>query len=411
MNISKLTLVDKCFGLVVLLVITQLYRVVGVLLGLNSVATITAAITVVCAMYLVIKRRLLYKTIHYYWFFALAFAFPILTAVYAPGPDLRSIGTQLHYFLLLLASAVFFSKIQKLAFVFLAAGAAVSVLGMVLSILRPELFEPMARIASAQHDYLGRGAGFFLQPNLLAYNLILMALMMAYFTPASQGRRIIALSALLVMIVIFTGSRGGMITAVIFGVSWIVGSGQLRSRRSVSLIFLSLGLLIALLPSVLPMLSLQGNGGLYLERIASIFAGDITHQGSMAERIEYQVRFLEMIANKPVLGYGIGSIVYLQDTGGLLGAAHNQFLDLLVQYGVVGFAMFLVGGGLVVRRVTSTSGSLTAWGFACSIVAVMLGTNMLFDMQNFYLLLGIILSKSIHFETGRGFDSRGKFPI
>src|SRR5690606_21682837 len=92
-----LTPIDLGFLVIIFLVMTQLYRVVGVMIGLESVMPITVGITIACALYLFLKGKLLTKTIHHYGFISFAMLTPMGTALYADAVDFRALAMQVHY--------------------------------------------------------------------------------------------------------------------------------------------------------------------------------------------------------------------------------------------------------------------------------------------------------------------------
>jgi O-antigen ligase len=87
-------------------------------------------------------------------------------------------------------------------------------------------------------------------------------------------------------------------------------------------------------------------GGELVERIASIHSGTRTEL-SGGTRLTIDQDSLRIFAQKPVLGWGLGVFpdIYPQfstlGTNLKVGMAHNDYLQLLVEMGVLGFAMAL----------------------------------------------------------------------
>ena len=134
---------------------------------------------------------------------------------------------------------------------------------------------------------------------------------------------------------------------------------------------------------------------LYVARMTSVFSGEVAYDGSVADRLAFQEAFVQRILEKPYFGYGLGSVTTLLNQGRLLGAAHNQFLDLALQYGLLGLALMAACAVRLFRRLRDMQVEPAA-GRALVVLAglglSMMGTNMIFDMQNFYVLLGYIFA-------------------
>jgi len=308
--------------------------------------------------------------------------------------DFRDIFVQVHFFLLLLASAYFFRSGNGHQRLFLIA-LGISIAAMLASIASPSLFAGMATMASARFDYLGRGSGLFLQPNLMAYNLILIMILLQFSLPRERFRLNMMTSIIFLIAVFLTGSRGGLIAActLIFGL--FVVDRRLNDTR-----FFISGVVLALVAIFIWLVAdLYTQGGidltLYLERVMSIFDDEITYQGSVSLRLAFQAEFLRRIEEQPWFGYGLGSVAYLLDTGYLIGAAHNQFLDLTLQFGLFGGLLALICAWCVYKHMQSRDFGLSrarAIVFMLALALTMMGTNMIFNMQNFYILLGYVLA-------------------
>jgi len=387
-------LLDRAFSVLLLLIMTQAYRVVAVVIGIPEISYVTAFITVLCSIYIIYKLTLRKVRVEYAFLFFLAiFLFPSLTLIYTDDPDPRNFFIQLHYFLLFISSGLFFSSFHLPVRIFLAAFF-ISVFAMALSIVQPGLFSSMAEMASARFDYLGRGSGLFLQPNLIAYNLILMMMLVLLCMESMRGKTFAALAVLFLGALFLTGSRGGMIAGTVLLVGALaVGRWAKNLQFALSaLALLWIAVLIALSWSVATPSGIDLS--LYLERVSSIFADDVAEHGSVALRLAFQHEFILRIYERPFLGYGLGSIDYMLETEQLIGAAHNQFLDSLLQYGLAGGAIMLACAFALYRRLSKV-GEIRSSSFALILTATlavsMMGTNMIFSMQNFYVFLGFAL--------------------
>lgn len=379
-------------GGLLFIVMTQLYRPIAVVLGLTDLTLVTGTITALCLLYLMLGRVRSIISVHDFPLLAVAIVgFPLFSMIYAEQHDWRSFLIQIHYFLLMLAAAKCFRS-RGMGERAMAAALVVSFIGLGISILWPQVFAPMAAMADARYDYHGRGSGLFLQPNLFAHNLVL--LMLTFYLARNQGRSpvLLPMAALFLLALFLTGSRGGLIAGSVFLLGLVLVERKLSDPRAPIL-----ALLAAFAAAggwiLWDMLSLGGfDLSLYIARVTSMFSNDVLYDGSVAHRLAFQEAFIQRIREAPVLGYGLGSVNLLLSQGRLLGSAHNQFLDLALQYGMVGIGMMLLCAMRLYKHIRDyrpDAGSIRAWLILITLGLSMMGTNMVMDMQNFYILLGV----------------------
>jgi O-antigen ligase len=139
--------------------------------------------------------------------------------------------------------------------------------------------------------------------------------------------------------IFLSGSRGGMAA---FGVQMALLAGFLIARRKNWIATVALASFLAIALGLLVWLG----GTELIDRIASV------HDATRAElsgggRLTMDRDALRMFAQKPVLGWGLGVFpdVYPQfsslSTNLQVGMAHNDYLQLLVEMGALGFATVL----------------------------------------------------------------------
>jgi O-antigen ligase len=153
-------------------------------------------------------------------------------------------------------------------------------------------------------------------------------------------RALAALAAAVMASTIFlSGSRGGMAA---FAVQMALLAAFVIKRRKNWKAALAFS---AFLVIALGLLAWLGGGEL-VERLASIHSGARTEL-SGGTRLTIDRDALKMFAKKPVWGWGLGAFpeVYPQfsslGTNLQVGMAHNDFLQLLVEMGALGFATVL----------------------------------------------------------------------
>lgn len=393
------------FGGLLFIVMTQLYRPIAVVLGLDDLTLVTGSVTALCLLYLMLGRVRSIISVHDFPLLALAaLGLPLFSMIYAEQHDWRSLLIQIHYLLLMLASAKCFLA-RGMGERAVALALVVSVIALAISIFWPGVFQPMAAMANARYDYHGRGSGLFLQPNLGAHNLVL--LMMMFYLARWQGRSplLLPVAGLFLLALFLTGSRGGLIAGVVFLLGLVLVERKLSDPRAPILALLAC--FAAAGGWILwDMLSLGGfDLSLYIARVMSMFSNDVLYDGSVAHRLLFQEVFIQRILEKPFLGYGLGAVHFMLSQGRLLGSAHNAFLDLTLQYGLVGVAVMLACAARLYRRVRDLrpyAGSSRAWLILITLGLSMMGTNMVFDMQNFYILLGVA------FAVRHGVGSQGR---
>jgi O-antigen ligase len=156
-----------------------------------------------------------------------------------------------------------------------------------------------------------------------------------------RSRRALAALAAAVMAstIFLSGSRGGMAA---FAVQMaLLAAFLIRRRKNWKAVFAFSAFLVI----ALGLLAWLGGGEL-LDRLASIHSGARTEL-SGGTRLTIDRDALKMFAEKPVLGWGLGVFpdIYPQfsslATNLQVGMAHNDFVQLLVEMGVLGFIAVL----------------------------------------------------------------------
>ena len=146
-------------------------------------------------------------------------------------------------------------------------------------------------------------------------------------------------AAIMTSTIFLSGSRGGM-AAFVAQVGLLIG--LLIKRRKRWKVAFALGPFLAISFGLLAWLG----GGELAERVASIHSGTRT-EASAGTRLTIDRDALKIFAEKPLLGWGLGVFpeIYPQfgslSTNLQVGAAHNDYLQLLVEMGALGFATVL----------------------------------------------------------------------
>jgi O-antigen ligase len=127
---------------------------------------------------------------------------------------------------------------------------------------------------------------------------------------------------------------------------------------------------------------------------------------SMGVRIEFYRRSIELIAQRPIAGYGVGSVrtqferLASMQTGGraaMAGNPHNEFFLMGVQLGLIGVALFvwfLVAVARACKRLTEPARDI-ANGYLFAFVLGCLANSLLLNFTEgnlFVFLIGILIS-------------------
>ena len=157
---------------------------------------------------------------------------------------------------------------------------------------------------------------------------------------ANSKERIAAAAAAAIMAgtIFLSGSRGGMLA--LFGELALLAIVLVKQRRDL-LTALGLGVFLIIVVGLLTWLG----GDELLHRLATVETAHTDLSSDM--RFQINRDGLHMFRNKPVLGWGLGSFpgVYPQFrsfyTNFFVNQAHNDYLQLLVEMGLLGFGTML----------------------------------------------------------------------
>jgi len=171
--------------------------------------------------------------------------------------------------------------------------------------------------------------------------LVPVPLVVAVAHSVPQARRAAAgvAAALMATTIFLSGSRGGMLA---FALEMAILGAVLIRRGSSRTVALTLG---AMFVVVVGMLTWLGGAEL-TARIASV-RPDVHADVSGAMRLDIDRDALRMFSHRPLLGWGLGVFptVYPQYrsfyTNVFVNQAHNDYVQLLVELGTLGFAVML----------------------------------------------------------------------
>ncbi|MBM4439384.1 MAG: O-antigen ligase family protein [Candidatus Rokubacteria bacterium] len=163
----------------------------------------------------------------------------------------------------------------------------------------------------------------------------------------SRGKRLLLIAGMGIMVagVIVSFSRSGFVTLGVVGAFWAARRLRERGGRALPSIALVVLVVVLAVPAG------------YSDRLATIVHTEADTTGSADERWQTMMTAVHLIAERPVLGYGLGNNLHVSvDRGGLSREAHNAYLKLGAELGVaalVVYVLFLfssIGAARAVRK-------------------------------------------------------------
>jgi O-antigen ligase len=177
-----------------------------------------------------------------------------------------------------------------------------------------------------------RAFSTFLYPNALASFLMMIFPFSVFCAVFCKKKRIIAgiISLLILFAFILTFSKGGAIALIL---SWVL-FGVVRMRKKYKIVTILVTLLLIAL-------------AIFFAYNNNYVAGRVKpFKDSLRVRLEYGQAGLEMIKEKPLHGFGLGCFGRMYAKYKLPKAeetqmAHNNFLQIWTELGIIGFLIFL----------------------------------------------------------------------
>jgi len=419
-NILKEKMFDSLFSIVLLLNLTGLFSFIAPQFRVN-IAAVSLVLLFLNCLYIIVNHkialRIFHKKLTFYWFIFLII-WPLLTIIYAPEINLRAIGIQVYFFTLLLATIIYITRNGFKSFHrIVAAAIIISVFGLILSMFRNDLFQSVASLSRRQSVYQRRAFGFFMQPNRAARNLVF--LFIVWFAGLRKSNVIITSIFLIGFMtsVALTGSRGGVITAaaVVLLICINIKTNKKTNRITISpkwtviLLLVFGGSLggITLLQNVFSNVLPRHYGKFDItDRLKAISQMKFTAKSSsgestIANRLETQKQYLNMIRNRLVFGYGFDSGRAFEDAGVLTRSSHNQYLIVAFESGIfrLGLYLFLIILLYIHPKRKQIEGCLHSNSYAQFVVSIILAgmvSNTVLDSRVLYVVLGCFIGLLVY---------------
>ena len=198
------------------------------------------------------------------------------------------------------------------------------------------------------------------------------------------------LAALTLLIVIFTGSRKG----VLMSVMGLILSMTFRSKAPIKFlrnVFIALGLMVVFFIVVTQVEAFYNVLGRRLMLIVNLVTGESYVGNSITNRLNFARIGLDLFTKRPLLGYGTGSFAYESGIGLY---AHNNYVQLLVDLGLAGtlvyYSVYVYNvAGLI--RIMRHEKDLSSVLLAFALMLVVLELTLV-SFQNDYVQLIIALT-------------------
>lgn len=191
----------------------------------------------------------------------------------------------------------------------------------------------------ASQWFAGDIGNFYYNRNITSGIEITGAVISLVLAFAAGEKRYYASYFFLFLMVILSSSRRGIITLVAVSVMVIlISSGREHLMRNVLICLFVPAAVIWAIRSI-PFLS-DTVGRTMGDLIQYYFSGS-TPDGSVAKRELYAAKGFEIFLTRPLTGYGGGAFIKLfSEDYGTFHYTHNNFVELLVSYGIIGFAAY-----------------------------------------------------------------------
>jgi len=142
---------------------------------------------------------------------------------------------------------------------------------------------------------------------------------------------LVAAMALMVGGIIVTFSRSGFVTLAVLGAMWAARTLRERGGRALPSIALVVVVVMVAVPAG------------YSDRLSTIVDTDQDPTGSANERWDVMMIALGQIAERPILGYGLGNSIHVTvERGGLAREAHNAYLKLGAELGIAAIVIYVL---------------------------------------------------------------------
>lgn len=399
-------MIANWFALILILNATDLFRFVAPQLGVE-IGTVSAVLLVINLGYLFCNWPTLMIVLRDRQAQAWCLIFGIIPAFassYSVTFSVREIGLHGLCCTLFLSAIVFaITRGMQACRHVLLLSFCLGIFGCVLSFLSPGYFNAVADLAGANLEVGERAFGFFLQPNSAAGGLLYLYIgLCGFFVAKTRSPHYVFLVAFLVL-GLMTGSRMVIaIAGIIVGLSFL-GRGAIGQRKGTQITqAILIGVSLAVAVSFVNWLTRDSDSGL-AKRVRMVSSLQLTSASSIRDdislqgRLVAQQRFVRLIAERPLMGYGTGADLFLRDQGVLPASAHSEALSRGLEFGVL-YVLLLMSMVWRLFR-TASRRTLETMSFSPFIMQFCVAFGVLFvanhvslNVRAFYVVLGFVFA-------------------
>lgn len=337
------------------------------------------------------------------WLFILLI-WPYFTLIYTMTPDYREVGVQLMYISLFLSAIIFtISNGLKHVCLILLLSLFITIIGLYLSAIYIPLFMGVALLVNKNPDLYTRPFGFLLEPNSLG---ICIAFLWTSMHILQQKRNSIILDIAILFLafisIILTGSRGASLIFLVVIILIYISEMKIYSNKSnilmITLLFLMIFSSFLLLKHIQPIVdSINPQYSDLANRLDSMLsAKSLLDDESVVSRRDAQDDYIDLIKDKLLLGYGIGSENYFVKKDKISTVAHSDMYSLAFSYGIAYpiFLTILLINMYLASRKKNRIYKISTINIASFIVFTLISISIanLLTLRLSYIILGFVFS-------------------
>ena len=416
---------QKLFGLILFLNLSEGFRPLGVIIGISSssiLSTLTFLISIVYVLFF--KHQLLYllRFRIFKWLFNLLLIYPIISLFFSFFFNFLEIEELLYWFsfnsmfsLLMIASSIFtlninYNIIRKMAILSLL----ICLIGFISNYYFYSFTRAVLAFSSsgaASQEKLFRAISFYPNPNTAALSINIY-LMLFFFKNKTSNLINVIIILLSAGMIFLTGSRTSLVLfcfiLMFYFVPAIVYKINLSKRLSISLAYLRVSF-ITLFMCILMILFFSSISTFFETNMNSVildrmnFFGDLIssdnngfNDKSLTARTEILPKYIKEIENNPIFGYGPQIIRNKLSTGFFENVSQNAFIEGAITYGIPYSIFYLIT--LVLMYINSRSfnhkkdGNYNILGaFSIFLFLVSFSINNVFWIRAVVIALGLIV--------------------
>jgi len=268
-----------------------------------------------------------------------------------------------------------FEKLRKVIFYFVIAGFFTSIYILVTSD-----FSVITRYGSQ----LGN-------QNAIGMNIGISSIFCFYIILGEKKYLYSLLYILLIPCILLTGSRKALIFVILSLITMLLLYNKDSLSKIVKLLFASTCVLIGLYYFIFEIPIFYQIVVIRVENMIKLLTGESVKEASLNNRLLMTRYGVEFFKKRPVFGYGIDNYRYLY--GGTY--SHNNFIELLVGTGVIGFMLYYIPQVVVMRDLLMKSKNkmiaLVCYSFFTIIASyfILSPTLVYYDSKHYNFLLAI----------------------